>query len=363
MPLDDQVLDLTTGAYLGPLAPVLGVTGRVEGFAGSRVRWSGALAEVAAAEGAASEVIAFSGDSVYRARGNAELWRREAGDVGIALEVFSPFEPPRVAWEAGRLVLPGDPGGLVCLDPATGDEVWRTGGRQARVVRLVACGQWVGALLEADGGARELGLWSLRNGGQAMRVSLEASARGLALGRGAVATWGDFGARVFALEGPELFSRREREPAPEREESWGRRARGPESMLAQPGGEGWVLLYRDRMVGLDRAGREIWQVDGLSDDGLEGRRLVALGDRFALLRWCRIADSGVRVDAFSWGDGERVWERSIHGLGVPHSKYHHRADAAVCGGALVVLSLGSGGTVVESLDAEDGEACWRVRSR
>ena len=71
-----------------------------------------------------------------------------------------------------------------------------------------------------------------------------------------------------------------------------------------------------------------------------------------------ISDSGVDVVRLTPND-KVVWKTHCPGLGVAHSKYKHKAEVAVEGDKVRVLSVGDGGTFVEILDAKTGKSLER----
>jgi hypothetical protein len=78
------------------------------------------------------------------------------------------------------------------------------------------------------------------------------------------------------------------------------------------------------------------------------------GDRLYLADFCPIA-SGCRVVAVNLKTGERLWERSLRGLGpIRHSKYRNRINMTTDGRVITIWGNESSGRYVELLDQKTG---------
>lgn len=128
---------------------------------------------------------------------------------------------------------------------------------------------------------------------------------------------------------------------------------------ATSGREFWFVLTADALAAFDRRGERVWRQE-LSASTVDRRCLGVLPDGAPVLcSFSPMADSGCVVARRDPHDGGEVWERTIAGLGIGHSKYWHEAIAQPIGGELVVTSHAAGGSFVTVLDPQTGAVVAR----
>jgi outer membrane protein assembly factor BamB len=128
-------------------------------------------------------------------------------------------------------------------------------------------------------------------------------------------------------------------------------------------GKDTVLLTSRDVVRLAPGSKTRWAIP-LERQWMAGGGLVELpgGDVVAFL-YGGICDSGVELVRLDPASGKLRWRASCQSLGVDHSKYRHRAEAAVEGSRLRVTSRGSYGTFVEVRDLRSGKQLERKVQR
>jgi hypothetical protein len=99
--------------------------------------------------------------------------------------------------------------------------------------------------------------------------------------------------------------------------------------------------------------------------GMDAERAVRLNDGdWVVIRYCTISDSGVEVYRMDATMTKRRWRTECKALGVPHSKYYHRADVDVKNNEAIVTSVanhGNGGRFEEKLDLATGKQTSRTQ--
>jgi hypothetical protein len=83
--------------------------------------------------------------------------------------------------------------------------------------------------------------------------------------------------------------------------------------------------------------------------------LPVVGGQLLAYIYCGSSDSGVQVMRLDPDSGKVVWRTRCPGLGVTHSKYHHRATVTVEGDRVRVMSHGSAGDFEDVLDLASGQ--------
>jgi outer membrane protein assembly factor BamB len=129
----------------------------------------------------------------------------------------------------------------------------------------------------------------------------------------------------------------------------------------RPLGEDRIFLTTHDLFRVDARGKRVWTIAfGRGDSDRSGGLRSAAGD-LVVFRFGAIWDSGVQLMRVAPRTGERRWSAKCRSLGVSHSKYHHRADVAVDGQRLWVISRGSFGSFLEVLDLGTGKQLERRR--
>lgn len=287
---------------------------------------------------ARGQVLATVGTAcVLRDLAGTELWTAKdlIGRRAESLWGQARFAGERVIVPLGRDGLAGldrKDGTVVWSSPACGQKLFTVDGDLVLAVRDTATGALVTAL-------------AVQNGAKAFAMAqprppyfLRPSPAGIALST-------PEGLVVVDRTGPELF----RVPGPVVDAACGR--------------EFWFVLRADALAAFDRRGIRVWQQD-LPATPFEQRYLSVLPDGAPVLcAYSPMADSGCVVSRRDPHDGGEVWQRTVAGLGIGHSKYWHEAIAQAVGGALVVTSHAAGGSFVVVLDPATGEVQQRHEAK
>jgi hypothetical protein len=238
-----------------------------------------------------------------------------------------------------RVVLARSEGGLVGLDRKDGSVVWEKAGVPNEALRadndlVLAAGP-----VDGIGGGKPMlfGL-ALQNGAVAFRVELRGPAVQIVPAPLGVAVRGAGWWAVFDRAGPKVF---EQEVACE--------------ALAGTA-DGWFLLQGTRIRALRRDGSERWSQELGVPDFMDQRLLFATpGGDLLVLAHCHMADTGMLLELRANGDGAPLWQRTVEGLGVAHSKYRHDAYVQFDGERAFACSQGSAGSFFVALDLASGE--------
>ena len=237
-------------------------------------------------------------------------------------------------------VLVKSAGSIIALERATGNVAWRQdhGRTQAWTVRG---GLLVTVTQDTDGSV--LRVMSLQNGALASQVKLEAQPQAIVIGDHGIAVASQQQLRVFDRFGPELFKQT-----------------GSGTVVAHP--DGWIVLRDATLSLLDRQGEAMWHAKMTKPKFLNSHELhVTATGNVILTTHHFMSDSGVFCQAFDGKSGEQQWTRQLAGLGIPHSKYFHHAYARSRKGVVDIISQGSGGAFVVTLDAGSGAQAQRIK--
>jgi len=130
-------------------------------------------------------------------------------------------------------------------------------------------------------------------------------------------------------------------------------------------GEDWLVAGRWQLSRVSPGGQLRWALaPALEGDASDAAFVTVGADDTIVIQWDGGSDSGVGVARVTAAGVDR-WRHVAEPLGVPHSEYYHQCYALLDGGALVVISQGSGGSFVERLDAATGSLLdrWRYHRR
>ncbi len=122
-----------------------------------------------------------------------------------------------------------------------------------------------------------------------------------------------------------------------------------------PAGSGLLVVGATGCARLEPASKSLWRVGAPAAGRGDHAGAVPAGDGEMLVyTWNPIADSGVSVARIRLKDGSVVWKAHCDGLGVPHSKYWHRAYVELRGDRVLVVSQGAGGHFIDARDLRTG---------
>ena len=119
-----------------------------------------------------------------------------------------------------------------------------------------------------------------------------------------------------------------------------------------------LVLTPTRYAALNYDGSTIWELKRSQDNTAGEQWLFASGFAYRL-SWDEISDSGVQVEKRAMFEEKPLWAATCKDLGVPHSKYWHRAYGQIRNDKLIVVSQGASGAFVEALKVADGALIHR----
>jgi hypothetical protein len=127
-------------------------------------------------------------------------------------------------------------------------------------------------------------------------------------------------------------------------------------------GEDVLLLTGRDVVRMSLTGRTIWTCGFREEqDWFAWGGFVDLpGGGLLAFLYNRISDSGVQVIRLDPATGKQLWQADCKPLGVGHSNYSHYAIVVVQRDRVKVVSRGSYGTFVETLDLKSGRQVSRT---
>jgi len=179
---------------------------------------------------------------------------------------------------------------------------------------------------------------ALHNGAKAGLTKLQGKAVRVAVGDHGIAVASKNHVEVFDRFGPKLWTLEH----------------GVDELAAHP--DGWLMRRKLEVTLLDRSGKETWQSKLREPKFLDSHIMLATSTGDVVITTHHfMSDSGVFCQALDGKRGEELWACQVPGLGVPHSKYFHHAYARDRADVIDIVSQGSAGAFVVTLDAGSGE--------
>lgn len=225
--------------------------------------------------------------------------------------------------------------GLVAIDRPTGEVAWHSDKQPLETLTmhkdlLVTTGK--------AGGKFVMRAMSLRNGAQASLTPLLDKPAHIAIGDYGIAIGSKNHVEVFDRFGPTLFTIEH----------------GVDDIVAHQ--KGWLIRKKAQVTLLDRRGETIWDVAMQEPRFLNRHHMVVTDSGGVIITTHHnMSDSGVHCRALDARSGEELWARQLPGLGVPHSKYFHNAYARSRGEVVDIISQGSAGAFVVTLETDTGQ--------